>query len=192
MGEANFSSEDFNIDDAEDKTMAAMGVLKTLSSLILAVESSTALILELEAIIIPAVKFILEHSILDLFEEAFEIIGTSLFCSKQVSPIMWTVFPLIYQTFKQDALEYLEEMLPSLDNYIAYGKDVFIQDPQHQNLIVDMVVTVFNDKNSGEADRIRACQLIESMMLNLRGHIDLVHFIDLAYPYFYGIGVQGS
>jgi hypothetical protein len=189
MGEANFSSDAFDIDDAEDKTMAAMGVLKTLSSLVLAVESSTPLVLELEVIIIPAVKFILEHSILDLFEEAFEIVGTSLFCSKQVSPIMWTVFPLIYQTFKQDALEYLEEMLPSLDNYIAYGKEVFVQEPQHQNLIVDMIVTVFNDKNSGEADRIRACQLMESLMLNLRGHIDAVCAVNLAYSYLYGVGI---
>ncbi len=174
MAESNFAADDFDIDEAEDKTMAAMGVLKTLSSLILAVESSTQIVLELEVVIIPAVKFVLENSILDLYEEIFEILGTSLFSAKQVSPMMWTVFPLIYATFKSDALEYLEEMLPCLDNFIAYGKDVFAREPELQKSLVDMIVSIFSDEDSGEADRIRACQLMESMMLNLRGHIDHV------------------
>jgi hypothetical protein len=174
MAESNFAADDFDIDEAESKTMAAMGVLKTLSSLILAVESSTQIVLELEAIIIPAVKFVLENSILDLYEEIFEILGTALFSAKQVSPIMWSVFPLIYSTFKSDALEYLEEMLPCLDNYIAYGKDVIIREPEIQKSLIDMIVTIFSDETSGEADRIRACQLMESMMLNLCGNIDQV------------------
>jgi importin-7 len=192
MGEANFESDDFNIDDAEDKTMAAMGVLKTLSSLVLAVESSTELILELEIVIMPAVKFILEHAVLDLFEEAFEILGTTLFCAKQVSPTMWSLFPLIYQTFKQDGIEYLEEMLPSLDNYIAYGKNAFIQDVQIQGMITDIISTIFGDEHSSEADRIRACQLMESLMLNLRGHIDQVILFYKAHPHLYGAGDQIS
>jgi hypothetical protein len=192
MADANFDSEDFNIEDAEDKTMAAMGVLKTLASLVLAVESSTALILELEIVIMPAVKFILEHAVLDLFEEAFEILGTSLFCAKQVSPTMRSILPLIYQTFKQDGIEYLEEMLPSLDNYIAYGKEMFARDAQLQGMMVDIITTIFNDEHASEADCIRACQLMESLMLNLPGSVDQVNQVNVAYTYIHGTCIQIS
>ncbi|KAJ3320443.1 hypothetical protein HDV06_005266 [Boothiomyces sp. JEL0866] len=183
MAEGNFNSDDFDIEDAEDKTMAAMGVLKTIASLILSVDSSPAIILEIELVIEPALKFILENSILDLYEELFEIIETSLFCAKQVSPTMWNLFPYIYNTFKQDALEYLEEMSPSLDNYISYGKDVIAANPTLQNQLFEMIMTIMNDKLGREADKIRAIQLMETMLHNLRGLIDsfVPQFVEQAY-----------
>ena len=173
MHENNFS-DDVDFDKVEEKTMAAMGILKTLDSLVLSVESSPEIVLELEIVICPTILYVLDNSVLDLFEETFELIGTCLFCVKQVSQTMWTVFPRIYNTFKMDALEYLAEMLPSLDNFIAYGKDVFLHDIEKQNQLVDIIFTVMNDKDSRESDRIRGIQLIESLTLNLRGSIDLV------------------
>ena len=141
MGDNAFSSsDDADFDKVEEKTMAAMGILKTLDSLVLSVENSPLIVMELQQIIMPTVVYILDHSILDLFEEAFELIGTCLYCVKQVTPVMWQVFPRIYNTFKMDAVEYLAEMLPSLD-------------------------------------KIRAIQLMETLMLTLRGNIDPVYFI---------------
>lgn len=183
MAENNFSSDDVDFDKVEEKTMAAMGILKTLDSLILSVETSPAIILEIEQVVAPILCFVLDNAILDLYEETFEMIGTILFCVKQVSPTMWSIFPRIYKTFKTDALEYLEEMLPSLDNFIAYGKNVFLTDPEKQHQLIDIVFTVMNDADSREADRIRGIQLIESMMLNLRGQIDPIipKFVEMAY-----------
>lgn len=176
MNENNFSSDDVDFDKVEEKTMAAMGILKTLDALVLSVETSPEIVLDLEIVISPILLYVLDNSILDLFEETFELIGTCLFCVKQVSSTMWTIFPRIYNTFKMDSLEYLAEMLPSLDNYIAYGKDVFLHDIEKQNQLMDIIYTVMNDKDSRESDRIRGIQLIESLLLNLRGQIDPVLF----------------
>ncbi|KAJ2991496.1 hypothetical protein HDV02_003755 [Globomyces sp. JEL0801] len=66
MSEANFTSDEFNIDEVEDKTMAAMGVLKTISSLILSVETSLEILLGIEEVVVPALLFILDNSILGL------------------------------------------------------------------------------------------------------------------------------
>jgi hypothetical protein len=194
MANSNYqTSEDADFDRMEEKTLASVGILKTLDALILAVESSPEIVLELELIIIPVVNYILDNAILDLYEETFEIIGTTLFCVKRVSPTMWSVFPRIYATFKSDALEYLEEMLPSLDNYVAYGKDVFLTDLEKQNQLIDIVFTVMQDQLSREADKIRGIQLMESMMLNLRGHIDPVRFFsfnNLVDPQIFGLVLQ--
>ncbi|KAL2914370.1 Nonsense-mediated mRNA decay protein 5 [Polyrhizophydium stewartii] len=185
MGDTNFNAEDdFDIDEAEDKTMAAMGVLKTIASLILSVEGSTAILNEIETVVAPAVSFVLSNCVLDLYEEMFEIIETATFCSKRISPTMWGMFPLIYSAFKADAFDYFAEMSPSLHNYVIYGKDVLVQSKEYQGMLIDMSTSIINGGSGvSEGDRVRACQLLEIMMLHLRGNIDetIPKFLELAH-----------
>ena len=63
---------------------------------------------ELELACIPVVQYVLEKNVIDLYEEAFEIIDTCTFCSKSISPAMWSVFGLIYKAFKEDACDHIE------------------------------------------------------------------------------------
>ncbi|KAK5668770.1 Nonsense-mediated mRNA decay protein 5 [Batrachochytrium dendrobatidis] len=174
MSDTNFTNEDdFDLDEAEDKTMAAMGVLKTISSLILSVEGSPVILAEVDKVISPAVVFVLENCILDLYEEIFEIIETATFCSKSISETLWKLFPLIYKTFQSDAFDYFQEISPSLHNYVIYGKEVLVQSKEHRNMIFDIAWRIFHGGSGvGESDRVRACQLLEIMMLHLREHMD--------------------
>ena len=66
------------------------------------------------------------------------------------------------------------EMLPALDNFLSYGKDVFISRPDYVEKILDIYVTAMTSDQLGEGDRCNGCKLIESLMLNLRGHVDSV------------------
>jgi hypothetical protein len=63
-------------------------------------------------------------------------------------------------------------MLPSLDNFMSYGKDVFFTRPDYCEMIVDIFETAMASPHLGEGDRVSACQLIEAFLLNLRGHVD--------------------
>jgi importin-7 len=63
-------------------------------------------------------------------------------------------------------------MLPSLDNFMSYGKDVFFGRPDYCEMIVDIFETAMASPHLGEGDRVSACQLIEAFLLNLRGHVD--------------------
>ena len=65
-------------------------------------------------------------------------------------------------------------MLPALDNFLSYGKDTFISRPDYVEMILDIYVTAISSDQLGENDRVNGCKLIESLMLNLRGHIDQV------------------
>lgn len=64
-------------------------------------------------------------------------------------------------------------MLPSLDNYISFGSQVFAANKEFQNMLFDIIQTILTN-DSGEADYVRACQLAESMFLNLKDSMDLV------------------
>lgn len=120
---------------------------------------------------------------------------------------MWKAFELMHKTFKGGAELYLEgeiqatnilvakrpkpstrplteseDMLPALDNFISYGTNVLMQTPAYVQALASMISDIFNDEKVGGMDRICGCKLAESMMLNLRGHINeyIPEFIKLA------------
>ncbi|KAI8969324.1 armadillo-type protein [Mycotypha africana] len=176
-----------DIDELSDKTMAAMGVLKTIGTLILSLESTPEILQQLENALLPVITYTLENRILDLYDEIFEIIDSCTFSAKRVTPTMWSVFELIYKAFKDSGIDYMEEMLPPLDNYISYGKDVFVANEQVQRMMFDIIDTVMKSDRVGEQDRICGCKLMESVLLNCRGHVDmcLAPFLNLAFQYIF-------
>jgi importin-7 len=64
--------------------------------------------------------------------------------------------------------------LPSLDNFLSFGSDIIKTRQDYKQLLVDIYTTAMNHESLGEADRINACKLAESMLLNLRGNFDEV------------------
>src|SRR6266850_3441189 len=64
------------------------------------------------------------------------------------------------------------EMLPSLDNFVSYGTDVFRARADYRQKALDIYTTALSSENLGENDRVNGCKLAESLLLNLRGHID--------------------
>ncbi|CAG8735053.1 7002_t:CDS:2, partial [Dentiscutata heterogama] len=76
-------------------------------------------------------------------------------------------------------------MLPSLDNYISYGTEIFVQNADLQARIYDVIETVMNSDRINESERICACKLIESVLLNCRGYVDqyVGPFLGLGFRY---------
>ncbi|KAA6412816.1 MAG: nonsense-mediated mRNA decay (Nmd5) [Lasallia pustulata] len=169
-------------DFLDDKSITALGVLQTIGTLILTLESTPEVLLHLETILMPVVTITLENKLYDLYNEVFEIIDSCTFAAKAISPTMWQAFELMHKTFKAGAELYLEDMLPALENFISYGVDTMIQNPPYIQAIVSMVEDIFHDEKVGGMDRIYGCKLAEAIMLNLRGHIDqyIPKFVELA------------
>lgn len=172
-GDDQFNDDD---DESSDKTMAAMGVLKTIGTLILSLESTPDTLQQLENALLPVITYTLQKQIFDLYDEIFDIIDSCTFSSKRVTPTMWSLFALIYKTFTDSGIDYVNEMLPALDNFIAYGKDVFIANDQVKQMMFDMIDTVMKNDYLMEADRVCACKLMESILLHCRGSVDMVSF----------------
>ncbi|CAO3651162.1 unnamed protein product [Cunninghamella echinulata] len=176
-----------DIDELSDKTMAAMGVLKTIGTLILSLESSPEVLQQLENALLPVITYTLENSIMDLYDEIFEIIDSCTFSAKRVTPTMWSVFELIYKAFKESAIDFMDAVGPPLDNYISYGKDVFIANEHFQRMMFDIIESVMKGDHLTESDRVTACKLIESILLNCKGHVDsyIPPFLNLAFQYIF-------
>ncbi|KAI9757302.1 MAG: hypothetical protein M4579_003513 [Chaenotheca gracillima] len=169
-------------DFLDDKSITALGVLQTIGTLILTLESTPDVLTHLETILMPIMTVTLENKLYDLYNEVFEIIDSCTFSAKKISPTMWQAFELIHQTFKSGAELYLEDMLPALDNFVQFGSETLIQNPSYLEAVASMVYDIFQDDKVGGVDRICGCKLAESMMLNLPGHIDhhIPKFIEIA------------
>ncbi|KAI9216203.1 armadillo-type protein [Blastocladiella britannica] len=170
-------------DSATDKTMAAMGVLKTLQTLVLSVQDSREIVLQLELEMLVPLEYVLAHQVIDLYADVFELVDTCTFALKAISPTMWGLFAKLHSVCNTDAADYISDMTSALDNYISYGKVEFASNPQLQQAIVDMIDVCLTSSDLGEADRVSGCTLIESMLLHLRGSVDhlVPHFLARAF-----------
>ncbi|KAI5843637.1 armadillo-type protein [Tricharina praecox] len=166
----------------DDKSITALGVLQTIGTLILTLESTPNVLLHLEQILIPVITITLEHKLADLYNEVFEIIDSCTFSAKAISPTMWQIFKLIHRSFKDRSEIFIEEMLPALDNYVSYGHEMLKQQPEYMEAIFDIIQTIFTNERLGAMDRICGCKLAEAVLLNMRGHADkyLNHFIEIS------------
>ncbi|CAJ2503522.1 Uu.00g109160.m01.CDS01 [Anthostomella pinea] len=171
-------------DYLDDKSITALGVLQTIGTLILTLESTPDVLLHIEAVLMPVIQVTLQNKLYDedLYNEVFEIIDSCTFAAKGISPTMWQAFELIHATFKSGAELYLEDMLPALDNFVQYGAPQLAQKPEYVAALYSMVQDMFSDQKVGGVDRICACKLAEAMMLSLRDHIDqsVTGFIAMA------------
>lgn len=166
----------------DDKSITALGVLQTIGTLILTLESTPDVLAHLETILMPVITITLEHKLYDLYNEIFEIIDSCTFAAKVISPTMWQAFELIHRTFKSGAELYLEDMLPALENFVTFGWKTLLENRNYLDAVVDMIRSIFKNDKVGGVDRICGCKLAESLMLNLRGGIDnhVPEFIQLA------------
>ncbi|KUL89141.1 hypothetical protein ZTR_05966 [Talaromyces verruculosus] len=180
--QASKGDEDSYGDFLDDKSITALGVLQTIGTLILTLESTPDVLLHLETILMPVITITLENKLYDLYNEIFEIIDSCTFSAKSISPTMWQAFELIHKTFKAGAELYLEDMLPALDNFVSYGSEMLVQNPAYLGALVSMVEDIFHDEKVGGVDRICGCKLAEALMLNLRGYVDqyVPIFVELA------------
>lgn len=156
----------------DDKTFSAMGVAKTIGTVVSSIDNSPEILAQVQEVIIPIIVFTLEHKLLDLLDNMYDLVDSLTFKLRMISPTMWPVFELTYKLFKSDAIDFLEEMLPSLDNFVSFGSEMIKSRSDYKQMLVDIYTTALTNDQLGENDRVNGCKLAESILLNLRGNID--------------------
>ncbi|KAI5955332.1 NMD5 [Candida jiufengensis] len=161
---------DSNYDDQGDKQMAALGFLNTMITVLLSFENSQEICNKLEEIFSPAIEYVFMNEMDEFYAEIGELIENSTFLVRSISPIMWNNFKLLFNNFQNGtALMYVEELMPSLQNYLIYGKSQLQND---ENLIESMVIifqliTADSGDDLGIVDLILAYEYAQTLILCL-------------------------
>lgn len=171
----NMDFENIDYDDAanEDKTMTALGLLNTMSTLLLALDNARNVVIELENILKPVIEVIFSQKLSEFYADVFGLIENCTYCLKSISPTMWELFVQMHSVFKDDAIDYLSEIFPSIDNYLQYGSEEIGNNDRLKDILFDIFSTVMSENDRlGVEDRIIASSIAQKMLLSLYGHID--------------------
>jgi hypothetical protein len=172
---ANSNVEDYDELEnlASDKTSTALGILNTMITILLYFENSTEIIDKLEVSYSQVIKLIFEEKIEDFYAEAGELIENTLFLTRKVSPIMWSLLnSFINCLFNDDDITlYLEDSLPALKNYLIFGSETIQNNVELQNLYYKIILTVFqidfDDGDIGFNDINNISDLCTTFILSL-------------------------
>ncbi|KAM6494523.1 Armadillo-type fold [Amanita muscaria] len=166
------SGTDFDAIGDDDKTYSAMNIAKTIGTVVSSIDNAPEILAQVQDVILPIIIFTLEKRLLELLDNMYDLVDSLTFRMRTISPNMWPVLEITYKLFKSEAVDFLDEMLPSLDNFVSFGSDVIKTRADYKQMLVDIYTTAMTNDQLGENDRVNGCKLAESLLLNLRGNLD--------------------
>ncbi|PVV03449.1 hypothetical protein BB560_002069 [Smittium megazygosporum] len=166
VNEMGSGEASLDYDQVNSKIMAALGILRTLGTLIINLDSNLTVVAGIEQIVYPIIRFVLDNHIIDLYEEALEIIDCCSYTLKAITPHSLELFNSIYSVFMDDGIDFVEEMFPSLENYVTFGFELLCSQPEYKSKIYKIIELVLTSDRVGENGKVSGCRLIEAIVLN--------------------------
>ncbi|KAI5962725.1 NMD5 [Candida theae] len=160
---------DGNYDDQGDKSMAAVGFINTMITVLLSFENSQEICIKLEEITSPVISFVLGNQMDEFYAEVGELMDNSIFLLRSVTPCMWSNFELLYKSFEDgSALMYVEELMPCLQNFLIHGKqELKGNDALSMSMYSIWSMIISDEDGLGVADINFALEFTQTFVLSL-------------------------
>ncbi|KAJ3697379.1 hypothetical protein LUZ61_001084 [Rhynchospora tenuis] len=162
-------------DEGDDSgALAAVGCLRAISTILESVSSLPHLFGQVEPTLMPIMRRMLTSDGQDVYEEVLEIVSYMTFFSPTISLDMWSLWPLMVEALNDWAIDFFENILVPLDNYISRSTAHFLscKDPDYQQSLWNMLSKIMADKNMEDSDIDPAPKLIEVVFQNCKGQVD--------------------
>lgn len=162
-------------DEGDDSgALAAVGCLRAISTILESVSSLPQLYVQIEPTLLPIMRKMLSTDGQDVFEEVLEMVSYMTFYSPAISLEMWSLWPLMTASLNEWAIDYFDNILVPLDNYISRGTAHFLacKEPDYQQSLWNMLSSIMADKNMEDNDIQPAPKLIQVMFQNCKGQVD--------------------
>ncbi|KAI9629364.1 hypothetical protein KEM48_013030 [Puccinia striiformis f. sp. tritici PST-130] len=101
-------------DSRKEKVLVAMNILKITQQLVVGSEGNLGVLYQVEAASIPLIKYTLKEEIVEIYDEALELLGLTQFALKMITNEQWELFEIIYyDVFKRSGANFIAEMFSS-------------------------------------------------------------------------------
>lgn len=120
-----------------DKEYQAVGIINTLTSLVISMNASPQVSENLEVLLKDMIKFILENSMALFLTEVMEMLESIVFSTNKMSPVLWELFQTCVGCFDTYALDYFDTFHPFLEAVVQSSfsnEDMTFQDPRVQSM----------------------------------------------------------
>ncbi|MCO5568289.1 hypothetical protein L7F22_021988 [Adiantum nelumboides] len=163
-------------DEEEDDSaaLAAVACLRAISTILESVSKLPNLFPQLEPILLPIMQRMLSTDGQDIFEELLEIVSYLTYISPTISLDLWSLWPPMVSALDEWAIDFFENILVPLDNYISRSTEHFLacKEPDYQQSLFKLISRVFADHNFEDNDIEPAPKLIEAVLQNCKGRVD--------------------
>ncbi|KAG0567157.1 hypothetical protein KC19_7G115500 [Ceratodon purpureus] len=162
-------------DDEDDSgALAAVGCLRAIGTILESVSRLPDLFPQMEPTLLPIMQRMLTTDGQDVFEEVLEIVSYMTYFSPVISPNMWSLWPLMVDAVQDWAIDYFENILVPLDNYVSRSTEHFLTcaQPDYQTSLFKVISHLLADEKLEDSDIESAPKLIEAVLQNCRGRVD--------------------
>jgi len=169
-------------EEDDDAAMAAAQCLECVATVLKGICERPELYKSMEPQLVPLCLQILgnDGEYIEYLEYALDILTFLTYFPDEISPQLWEAFPLIYVAFDQWAFDYLNLMVPPLENFIGKSPQHFLSgrastpegDVTYIDLVFSMVAKTVAEERSSESECRKALSLYMSILHNCRGLVD--------------------
>lgn len=162
-------------DDVDEAGSTAYHCLKTIVCVLYAVSKKPELYAQLLAPCCAILDKSINETSIELYEDVLDMISVLIYqpVGGPIPEVMWKYLPQITGSFFTFAGDFLNCMLPVFDTFLSKGA-ALLNTPQGRPLLEAMYNVAKHILNDPDRliDSAQACVLIESILANMRGHVD--------------------
>lgn len=168
LGSLIISHLSSNEAEGDDRLMVISGFLRSVESIVMSMEESEQLILEVYNNFYNVLYFIFSENKSDFFQEALDLTNGFLFALKRIEKSMWQLFGMILVLPRDEVMVYPTEISDIIDNVVSFGGDIILDPTVLQNIFnIISVYCLSDDDNFYDEDFICGCKIMETLLLNV-------------------------
>jgi hypothetical protein len=163
--------------ESDNAFMAASQTIRAIHTLFKSVRKSPSLYPILEQEVIPILTLGLGPKGNSYLEDCLALMTEITYhAPTPFSPGMWKLFDLLCTAYMTFAGDYMQTILPSLDNFMSRDKETFLANPRYLGQICDFATKYFVIPKYPELDLLPLTRVFETLLLEYIGMID--HIIE--------------
>ena len=165
-------------DDSGAGTLACLGCLRTIATVLDAVSGQAATLYpQLEPLLQPLCERMLTEEGLDVYEEVLEILAYLTYYTPTISDWAWRLFPRLVHNVTTFGSDYFGDTLTPLDNLISRDTERFLtgtdaQGVPHPQAVLGLCASVLGNEELEDDDCVCAPQLLVIVLQHCRGRVD--------------------
>ncbi|QPG76531.1 hypothetical protein FOA43_003920 [Brettanomyces nanus] len=137
-------------DDYEKEAQLAQS-LRTLTTMVLSMNSQKSTTSNMVSTFEPSVSFILDNAMIAFLTEAMDLLETTNFILKSLTPETWKIYETVLDSFENYGYEYFDNYGPYFQTVINYGfHNVGIDSDSHVQRALNLLLNFYRNANEDE------------------------------------------
>ena len=157
----------------EEKVSSGLSIMNSLGNLQSALEHRPDLTAQLDEVIAPIFTQVYVQKIADFYADCLTMHENTLFPMKSIPERHWAYFDMLTKMLEIGEVDYFEEAMPVLENYILYGSQALAANPARLGAFTQLLVMLYAPQEQERQDTNAEKHMLAAVYSEAytRGHV---------------------